>query len=804
MAQYQRQAQVLLPELEEAGYDLLLQHQQDHYEALDNAQIVINTNQTGTGKTLAALLHLLRAPMRDAQKGNTLIVASSNKCIDKLANEVQEFVNTNGLPHIVIRLYNHVIEAIAESNNWLLSSAIYYLLENPYNPKIAGGLSEMIGSEQGQPVCIISNPNIFYYALQANQEPIKKSPLSVLCGQFRYLIVDEFSYYTPKQTAAYFFYVGLLVRYGFFQEGGQLSVLAGGVTPEVAFLNNFKSKKLKIRSISAQRVKASNPDASMSQTPINLEFVVSDRGIQEIVKQREDEIRAALLTGRDVAIISRGLTDISASTRLFSKDEYQTINPATSAKLRTEPIDGLMFATTKAVIGHKFSQPNKPHQALDDIYFTATHIEDFIDCLNYVGQVLGKKDQTIVSNAICVVKGGVYEKLESLNLASKKLTGFSLIQTLSDKAILPARTMFEPYVLTEGFWEIVYIVKRVFGEEIIAALYQSFIEIFSPQIMSWSDLQCRLQRYEKLANEWEHIKSRSPEFPTKLLREFACELAKHKKDNNQTAAELESQAESFYESDIEILRRTIISNRNLLKQYEKYVLYEYQAIQGIFAFNDTFTNISAIVYDKIGMFHPQEKVAKSNIFELIRHYKLYFYPGKKQFLNDVFKNLTTAERNGLIGVESDFYVRLDSPLAYPDKYRLQFYLEVENLRNFERFDTDRVRIFEGVQPTFIISDGSQKRMLPLEPSLIKLISEKQIPMLILSNKTYLRVYNQIQNLGIWPITIKVFDSNTQVTKEFDAIVGLSSYHVARLGLGLHSSLDHYQHFYASSAERESS
>jgi CRISPR-associated endonuclease/helicase Cas3 len=66
-----------------------LYHQMRTYEALSKYDLVMNTYNTGAGKTVASLLHLFR--LKDTGK-NALFIAPTNALLSQHAADIQKFV----------------------------------------------------------------------------------------------------------------------------------------------------------------------------------------------------------------------------------------------------------------------------------------------------------------------------------------------------------------------------------------------------------------------------------------------------------------------------------------------------------------------------------------------------------------------------------------------------------------------------------------------------------------------------------------------------------------------------------------
>ena len=72
--------------------------------------LIVNTYNTGTGKTKAALLRLLKRArdkgfhQLDSTEDNALLIAPTNELLAQHASDAQQFCNENNLPYRVVRV----------------------------------------------------------------------------------------------------------------------------------------------------------------------------------------------------------------------------------------------------------------------------------------------------------------------------------------------------------------------------------------------------------------------------------------------------------------------------------------------------------------------------------------------------------------------------------------------------------------------------------------------------------------------------------------------------------------------------
>src|SRR5690348_13102293 len=99
--------------------NLPLYHQWRTYSE-KRADIVVNSYNTGTGKTKAALLRLLDldAAYRKSRyvNANVLFIAPTNELLRQHEEDIRDFVERNGLSHIVLRLDAATIKKLSQEN----------------------------------------------------------------------------------------------------------------------------------------------------------------------------------------------------------------------------------------------------------------------------------------------------------------------------------------------------------------------------------------------------------------------------------------------------------------------------------------------------------------------------------------------------------------------------------------------------------------------------------------------------------------------------------------------------------------
>src|SRR6266436_7812212 len=116
-----------------------LYHQWRTYNATE--PLIVNTYNTGTGKTKAALLRLLKRAQDigfgklDSSEHNALLIAPTNELLAQHARDAKEFCEQNGLPYRVVpisraKLDNYRDMPDFSEGDLRRGAALHYLIQN--------------------------------------------------------------------------------------------------------------------------------------------------------------------------------------------------------------------------------------------------------------------------------------------------------------------------------------------------------------------------------------------------------------------------------------------------------------------------------------------------------------------------------------------------------------------------------------------------------------------------------------------------------------------------------------------------
>jgi CRISPR-associated endonuclease/helicase Cas3 len=182
----------------------LLYHQLRTWHTLRDHDVVVNTYNTGTGKTRAALLRLMDL---DRQGVNVLFIAPTNELISQHVRDIEQFVNKHHLDYYVRAVTAPDIRALGSG---LRSGEKLYRLFRNY-------LEFEERATRRQAMIVVTNPDIFYYALYFRYGlHDQRNVFGEVIGKFDYIVVDEFHYYNNKQLANFLFAFALFDQFGYF------------------------------------------------------------------------------------------------------------------------------------------------------------------------------------------------------------------------------------------------------------------------------------------------------------------------------------------------------------------------------------------------------------------------------------------------------------------------------------------------------------------------------------------------------------------------------------------------------------
>src|SRR5581483_7009564 len=414
----------------EKGY-YPLYHQWRTYNA--EAPIIVNTYNTGTGKTKAALLRLLkRARMVGFDKlrpnqHNALLIAPTNELLAQHAADARKFCEENNLPYRVLELTKEDLDSYKNqpgfSKDSMRRAAVLHSVFND---------ASKVDDDTGKRATLyVVNPDIFYYALLFCYSRFDRAALFInIYSLFNYIIIDEFHYYDPKQLTAFLFFLKLSQHYGYIDSSAkqrQFCILTA--TPRSQVASYLNSLGIPIEWITPDDEIVPADQASVEKVralaPVQLHIYSTEElqqgdlagGLLPLVERQRQELRAWLNQELDGAIISGSLGTINRIHKvllpLISSDEMGRITGAQLRKDRALAKEKrLILATPTVDIGYNFDRTKPQRQNIDFLLFDAYSGDEFIQRLGRAGRVLAKEMRDQPSIVLAVVDPAVYLLLQ--------------------------------------------------------------------------------------------------------------------------------------------------------------------------------------------------------------------------------------------------------------------------------------------------------------------------------------------------------------------------------------------------------
>lgn len=427
-----------------------LYHQWRTYNS--EAAIIVNTHNTGTGKTKAALLRLCkRVQNKRILPGNddVLLIAPTNELIQQHAVDAKDFCEQNNLPYGVLSItHQNLLDNAGQSDfsegPLRLGAAFHRILNNA---------SQVHGDTTKRATIYVVNPDIFYYAVYSLYNKFDKGPLANdFITRFNFIIIDEFHYYSPKQFAAFLFFIKLSHYKGYIEnarKNRQFCILTATPRPEVEqYLNNLgvPIEWIKPGEIRPRDETLTKPVQAL--TSVQLEVYNTDElreeehmgGLLKLVEMQRDRVKQWLkgedpVVGLELdgAIISSSLGAINnIKQALLPSIPDELIGRVTGAQLRKDRHEAkekrLILATPTVDIGYNFERSvPKSRQNIDFLLFDAYSGDEFIQRLGRAGRVLAKDEKHHESIVLAVVDPASYELLKEKDGAQLSRTELSML-----------------------------------------------------------------------------------------------------------------------------------------------------------------------------------------------------------------------------------------------------------------------------------------------------------------------------------------------------------------------------------------
>lgn len=741
----------------------LLYHQWRTVQALQSAPLVMNTYNTGTGKTRASLLHLFHLP-RNAQS-HVLFIAPTNELIHQHVNDIQDFVAEHNLPFLVIEVNAQLLRNLADPSIVdRQGERLTRLLRNPLDFHQQLGLN--VAELQRKNLILVTNPDLFYYAFYwqfaaADQRNLFQDFVT----RFRYIVIDEFHYYNSKQLGNFLLFMILSRQFGYFttnsegQSERQMCLLSA--TPDEAtrhYLDAIFGEKIwKLISPDNEPPEAQTLTTIPVLAPVQL--AINAGTVNEFAESDSLLVRQLLDEGKDGALISGALWRINQAhytlSKQISKDKLGRITGAQSVEeRRKDQFKPLILATPTVDIGYNFLKKNKSRQNLDFVVFDAVFLDQFIQRLGRAGRVLGKAETNIMSDATALVSQEIVAACSALDghtLKRSELTAF-----LREHAVIPVKDDFSAYLRAGGMMENVYPIIRareMFSrndEPILKEAFDAIKNVFAPN-SNWSyrGLVGYWSKFRKLEQWLQHEEDSKSTDNAKLLSEFLGW----------------STAQTISTSDVEGNLPALLGEDDLKSGFRHWCQMHYEVIRSHFNFRESFNGPVAWVFDPV-------KLLSSSVwtkYDLIHIVENYEY---EQISEAVF-----AEKTSHQPPNKAICIYLHSHRQKEQRQFAELRLQPPSIMYDEWTTSTFTRCFAAGDP-IAINELILKAEEPLPESLRTALAEQYVPMLLVPQNLIGPLLRVTRPRGVYTRDIHVELRDDEV--KFVAVLGTNALLVAPL------------------------
>ena len=713
-----------------------LAHQVETYKELKENHVVFNSFPTGTGKTLAAYLHLIDCPNSDA-----LVIAPTNALISQHAQDLRDFKKQSKIPHIVVEIDAEKLRLLKKARSIPRSQdAFYQVLNNPYAFASELGL-KLEDKTKKQPLILVTNPDLFYYALYGLVNQLDRRNLSMeMFSRFGYIIIDEFHYYNAKQFSAFLFFISLSHSLGYFDKTARrIAILTATPNEQILeYFNRLADNGLKYTLVSPQNLKElAKPIRTLGAMELQL-IPYSSRNMLDFADQVASlPISDWTKQGLTGAVISDRLVDISILSGIFkNKLDLEKITGAVSKSDRPQILKkSLLLATPTVDIGYNFKRIDKNRQNIDFLVFVAEYNDEFWQRLGRAARVLGKENKDFISKLVAFIPEPLeqdvqyYESLDNKKLSHKELKE-SMACFLGSK---PFNSSF------------------IAGKGLEATLSSMGVILQSITADETIHLENALKLIQNIF---------APNYKAKSLRHvraynstrYALETAL---GNNTPKDNLVKEFLSFY-GDIDSKEKIkeiqkILNNRDnkLYDAFVEYIHAKRAIFQARASFRGSGDGVEVEVYDPRHFLTNQSQETKYNLLHLLKYYELHLLESSSQSKDNHLK------------------VELSSLLQPDKRANIGFYLESEYIKT--SFEEIYLRKFWAYK-NLLISLQKNGAVRYIDPKLQNSLKERYIVMTILDKSDRRFINKLLDDFKTYPRELELGFADSE-RKTYLAIIG---------------------------------
>ncbi|HEU5375766.1 MAG TPA: type I-D CRISPR-associated helicase Cas3' [Ktedonobacteraceae bacterium] len=700
--------------------------------------LIINSFNTGTGKTKATFLRLLervrtRGGQLDPTVDNVLLIAPTNELLAQHAKDAEDFCKKNDLPYRVLSMSRASLNDIARKpgfseNKLRPGAALHSIMEDP---------RRAYHDRENQATIFVVNPDIFYYALYFRYHRYDRIPLfQDILTACNFIVIDEFHYYNPKQLANFLFFMLLSKQYGFVDGSTrrQFCLLTATPTPQVS--EYLQRLAFSTDLIDPAHVPPAPPGSTRkvpALAPVHLEIYRADElhrgdqgevtGLIALVDLKCQDIVARLAKHEDGAIISSSLWRIEQVYKrllpLISPAHMGRITgPEKRAGRARAALMQLILATPTVDIGYNFNKDQKTRQAIDFLFFDARSSDEFIQRLGRAGRILGKADQASPSWVYAIVDPTFYKALEAYQ--GQTLSRMQL-RELAEKNLPPRNDLYayvESGAVAEAFLPLFQLkmIEESERETEIQHLFESVQALFKGDSrLTYTQLCSYIRHFLHCEQQYASLETMSAE-QIDLLHQVIVQRGQNE------ATWLEGFARRLQEEQARRRRKQepLWKNPQEAFAWAMSDLRQYVIEKARFSFREYFQAPQALISDPAGL-HTSDPVTCDDALRIVRFYHARYFPTRQEWEQHVRQKAPEESKDAIL------FCHLYALRDPHQQLRIGFKLDEGSLlrKQWERIHTRQLTALHGLE--IVALNTSQG----IPPDIQLLLSERFIPALVI-------------------------------------------------------------------------
>lgn len=406
-----------------------LTHQIETLRHIRKSNMVINDNYTGSGKTIASLLYL-NDLAKEFKKNNeyfsVVFISPINSLLYQTYNDVREYIDDQNLPFVVFPIMKYSLDLLEDSLNnndigrkYSRGEILTELFSNPIailrNIQIVNSDMESIRKKivTNQSPCVyIINPDILYYALFVHYEFHRNNIKLGLLNNIKYIVFDEFHYYTFYQLNMFFFLLSIwkINNRLVLKSKHEVKICLLSATPNEYITEILeKSLGMKVRFVNENSIINSrfhdHDEPFLSKLKLNIYSLLKNETFRDAMCSDGiiDIIKRKIIQKKYGLIVCNSIEDVQHIHRKYVNEgiDAMKITGSINQKDRQDHLESQVIISTNTVdLGFNFNRKKKSNrQNIDYAYIDYITFDDFIQRIGRCGRILKKSSTNVVSEA---------------------------------------------------------------------------------------------------------------------------------------------------------------------------------------------------------------------------------------------------------------------------------------------------------------------------------------------------------------------------------------------------------------------